>query len=422
MHTSFKVGASITLAVALSLGSALAATAEEVPVETTQEVASSPDTQTTSEVMSLTSPTPAVEDTAEPTATPTGEKVTPPAGSPVDSSQPTEPTTTVSPESPASGSGETSSLSSSTPSVATASVPTATKTLRWILPNGGTAKNVTWPQPVYNKANVALLPCSTVFTVQVDSGPYGTKAEKALADSFDDDGILTNGEDHGWVTSWDFETYTSPTCPKVPVTPGQIVVNPPTCDLPGSLAVDLSAPTGADNGFNQYALGLRYFFDNVPNGAGTYNVTIQGVGAGAVGYEATFPYGTKVTQTVQTVTVLPATGVTQSTDSSASCYVAPETPEEPEVPTVPTTPTTPEVPTTPELPTTPATPATPSIPVTLVDLPAAPAAPAVPVAATERLASTGADTYGPLAVAFFLLFIGGATVLVKRIANRRQKV
>lgn len=82
------------------------------------------------------------------------------------------------------------------PTAAHATPPPETKTLEWTLPNGGTRENVTWPQPPY------VSECGV--WVQVDIYPYGTAEEKTRTDALDDDGLLTYGEDHGWVKSWSF--------------------------------------------------------------------------------------------------------------------------------------------------------------------------------------------------------------------------
>lgn len=110
---------------------------------------------------------------------------------------------------------------------------------------------------------------------------------------------------------------------KTPLDPMVVTPTPPTCTTPGGYGFDTSAPTGADNGYNQYAHGQRIFVDPPLEGPGTYKLIIQGVGAGAPGYEATFPWGTKVTQTVQYITVLPAIGYHANPEGDPSCYVPP---------------------------------------------------------------------------------------------------
>jgi hypothetical protein len=95
--------------------------------------------------------------------------------------------------------------------------PDATKTMRWILPDGGTAQNVTWPQAEATDANLAALKCETTVTIQVDVYKYSTREQKATVDGLNKDGVLTNGEDHSVIKSWTFETFTAPECPKPPV-------------------------------------------------------------------------------------------------------------------------------------------------------------------------------------------------------------
>lgn len=92
--------------------------------------------------------------------------------------------------------------------------PPATKTLKWTLPNGGTPNNVTWPQPVFNAESI---PCGETVWVQVDVYPYTSESDKARTDALDDDGVLTKGEDYGWVKTWTFESYSAPDC-EVPPT------------------------------------------------------------------------------------------------------------------------------------------------------------------------------------------------------------
>lgn len=170
------------LAGALIFGSTLSASATEgeeapvVPEETTSAPIEEVPTPVTEEVPDTT------QDPVTPTTDPTTE----------------EPVVTT----PPPGEEETE-----TPVVVT---PTPeTKTLKWILPDGGSQENVTWPQPVFDGD---LVPCGTTVTIQVDTYPYTTDEEKARTDALDDDGLLQYGEDHGWVQSWYFETFTAEDC------------------------------------------------------------------------------------------------------------------------------------------------------------------------------------------------------------------
>lgn len=89
--------------------------------------------------------------------------------------------------------------------------PAATKDKHWVLPNGGTADNVTWPQAVYDPA--APLVCGTPpFTVQDDINRYSTPADIASVDAQGADGVLTQGEDYGTIISWSFHVVTPPAC------------------------------------------------------------------------------------------------------------------------------------------------------------------------------------------------------------------
>jgi LPXTG-motif cell wall-anchored protein len=80
-------------------------------------------------------------------------------------------------------------------------------TLKWILPNGGTPQNVTWPQPAATPENLAALECGTTVWIQEDTGPADDRVQKMLAD-----GQLDNEEDWGWVESWQFSQFTAPAC------------------------------------------------------------------------------------------------------------------------------------------------------------------------------------------------------------------
>lgn len=197
--------------------------------------------------------------------------------------------------------------------------PEQTKTIEWILPNGGTASNVTWPQPIASKANLALVPCGTTVTLQVDVYPYTTKEDKKRTDALSADGILTQGEDYGWAQSWSFKTYTAPPC-VVDVPAPTLTVLPPTCVADGSLPFLNNPAAQNPNGYEFPGEGYRVYISPAFSGAGTYTATIQRVGAG---FDPAFPGGTKVIgNTTQTLTVLPATGH-QSEDSTKPCYEAP---------------------------------------------------------------------------------------------------
>lgn len=88
--------------------------------------------------------------------------------------------------------------------------------MRWTLPDGGTPENVTWPQPVFDPAAIE---CGTSVWVQVDQYPYTTDEERQRTDALDDDGLLLQGEDHGWVVGWAFEQYTAEECVVIPPAP-----------------------------------------------------------------------------------------------------------------------------------------------------------------------------------------------------------
>ena len=83
-----------------------------------------------------------------------------------------------------------------------ASATEQTVEVAWLLPNGGTATNVTWPQ-----SDVPIPECG-IGTWQVDTYTVEDAAELRA------DGILTKGEDYGKVISWHFVT--PPPCPQPP--------------------------------------------------------------------------------------------------------------------------------------------------------------------------------------------------------------
>lgn len=115
----------------------------------------------------------------------------------------------------------------------------ATKDKHWILPNGGTASNVTWPQPVYDPA--APLVCGTpAFTVQDDINRYTTPAEIASVDAQGADGVLTQGEDYGTIISWSFHVVTPPECaPIVCASTGSYHESDDNAGVVGDTGVDI---------------------------------------------------------------------------------------------------------------------------------------------------------------------------------------
>lgn len=121
------------------------------------------------------------------------------------------------------------------PAMATEGHDQDTKTMKWFLPDGGTPQNVTWPQPIFTNQ------CDG--WVQVDVYPYGTGADKARTDALDDDGVLSYGEDHGWVKSWSFEQ--APACPEPTPKPTDPPTEEPTStptDVPETPASPVTPP------------------------------------------------------------------------------------------------------------------------------------------------------------------------------------
>lgn len=120
----------------------------------------------------------------------------------------------------------------------------------------------------------------------------------------------------GWT-----KTFTGKTtaCPPVGITVPDLGVTPPTCLEDGSLPF-LSNPAAQNpNGYEFPGQGFRVYLDRAFDGAGTYTATLQKVGAG---FDAAFPYGTKIVggSTSQTLIVAAATGF-QSDDDEAACFV-----------------------------------------------------------------------------------------------------
>lgn len=178
-------------------GPALAAD-EPVPAPTT-EVASSPDIEPT--VPSTTSPEDSSTFTVE-TATPSSDSSTAPTP-PTDATVDPGSSNAGTPSSPTSADTTVPALPSESAEVTSGPVTEAETTTStspasvegwWLLPNGGTADNVTWPQAV---TEADAVPCGV--TAQVDMYP----SAEALA-TLQADGQLDQGEDYSTVISWRF--------------------------------------------------------------------------------------------------------------------------------------------------------------------------------------------------------------------------
>lgn len=167
---------------------------------------------------------PAMADDAPPAEEPTSQAEAPPAEEAVDApvgEAPAPEVSTPTEEQPAAEEpAPVAEEEEPTPPVTEPVVEEQWQTLRWTLPNGGTAENVTWPQPVFDST---LIPCGETVTIQVDVYPYTTDEDKARTDALDDDGILTQGEDYGWAHSWSFETYTAPDCAPSAANPTAVI-------------------------------------------------------------------------------------------------------------------------------------------------------------------------------------------------------
>lgn len=202
-----------------------------------------------------------------------------------------------------------------------------TKTLKWTLPDGGTPGNVTWPQPVFDSS---AIPCGTSVWVQVDVYPYTTPEDKARTDALDDDGILTYGEDHGWVKSWSFEQYSAPAC--IPVLPPA-----PTVELVGSCGLVSATLT---NPQQPGTIGQTASFVVNVDGEfyGAYSVPADGSQVLEVPFsEDSGDHLVEVYQAGLNEWAL----IGEKTVSSDCVIPEPETPVTPETPIVPETPVTP---------------------------------------------------------------------------------
>lgn len=266
-----------------------------------------------------------------------------------------------------------------------------TKTIKWVLPNGGTPENVTWPQPVYTGQEV---PCGETVWLQVDVYPYTTEADKARTDALDDDGVLTNGEDHGWVKSWTFEKLEGEACEVPPTAANPTAVITAVC---GEATFILTNP----------------LVNDADQLTASFVVMVDGEFYGAYSAEA----GNRVEETIEfgedtgdhLVEVYQA-GTSEwkliaSGEVPSDCEVPPTTPEEPEEPTTPTTPEQPK----------------PQEPVKTIVKTVTTTTPVSAPATTDQLAQTGLELpVFPIALVAAVMASGGAWLLV--MAHRRRKV
>lgn len=184
MKRILKASAAFALATTLIFsGAGMASATEEV----------TPTPEVSAEAQVTETPAPAVEEAVVP------EEVPAPAPAEVVEAPAVETTPAV-PQAEV----KTTDAQPQAPPVVVQTVTPETKTLKWVLPTGGT-----WPQAVFNPT---LIPCGTTVRVQVDTYPYTTAEDKARTDALDDDGFLREGEDYGWAQSWYFENYTAPAC------------------------------------------------------------------------------------------------------------------------------------------------------------------------------------------------------------------
>lgn len=222
------------------------------------------------------SPSPSISAT---TAEPEASTTTEPEATPTESSEPTEEPTTASPEpepsdttvepepteeptetpepseDPTTASPEPSDEPSASDSPSETPTPDTNETITvcWLMPDGGTPDNVTWPQM---RTSCSPAPTCDDQWVQIDTYPYGTTAEKAQVENLG--GTLTNGEDHGFIISWDFKKIDAKDCTPVVPKPNASWMTP-TCDDPiHALEIDYA---GND---------VYYFVNGVLHASGRY--------------------------------------------------------------------------------------------------------------------------------------------------------
>lgn len=128
-------------------------------------------------------------------------------------------------------------------------------TMYWKLPAGGTANaadpNI-WPQTPTTAP--AVTEACEGYIVQKDTYVWNNQAEKDAIDAFGDDGFLRNGEDHAYVTHWEFITVaTNPAlCAPVvviPPKPAKVTTDDstegaPNCDSKQVAVTDTHTVTG----------------------------------------------------------------------------------------------------------------------------------------------------------------------------------
>lgn len=90
--------------------------------------------------------------------------------------------------------------------------PVVTHESQWVLPDGGTPSNVTWPQIDAKVFDFDSLQCGASVWIQVDDNRYDTDEQRAIVDSLDDDGLLHHGEDTKVYFTHRFEEYQAPAC------------------------------------------------------------------------------------------------------------------------------------------------------------------------------------------------------------------
>lgn len=162
--------------------------------------------------------------------------------------------------------------------------PQETREMSWILPDGGSPENVTWPQALASQDNLAAVPCGESVWLQVDYYRYDTAAEQALVDSLAADGILTHGEDTkvAWHHRW--EQFTAAACEPEPTPTPTPEPTPETTPEPTPEATPTETPAApveaappavtilAETGAPAWLLGTLAAIGAALFGAGVYAV------------------------------------------------------------------------------------------------------------------------------------------------------
>lgn len=171
----------------------------------------------------------------------------------------------------------------------------------WLMPDGGTAEHVTWPQTATDPGNV---PCGV--TAQVDTYP-----SQAVLDQLRADGVLKAGEDSAVVMSWRFVYGGDCKTPVVGLP--SITVTPPGCAAgERHNVIHVTVPEGLT--VNGFASGDYIAEDLGVEGDIYHEWTVPVVVADGYSYDGP--------TTLSFTLTAPPTGY-QVTDPEGQCYVPP---------------------------------------------------------------------------------------------------